>query len=220
MHGPDAGIDTERQGSLHGTDLGRTLITFNEEANIEGALESVSWADEIVVVDSGSTDATLEICRRFTDQIFHRDWTGYVDQKNFAVEKAASRLDLFPGRRRAGEPGAHGGNPEAARSRIHGSRIPNPARGLFHGTLDPPRRLVSRITSCACSTAGSGRWQGGRVHESVQTQGEPGLLEGEIHHYTYRSLSDYLRRLETYSTLAARIIGSGAKVSTACKPAR
>ena len=68
--------------------ISATLITYNEEQNIAGALESLYWVDEIVVVDSGSVDKTLDICRRFTDKIFQRDWTGYVDQKNFAVEKA------------------------------------------------------------------------------------------------------------------------------------
>ena len=67
--------------------ISATVIAYNEEHNIEDALQSLSWADEIVVVDSGSTDGTLEICRRYTDRIFHRDWTGYVDQKNFAVGK-------------------------------------------------------------------------------------------------------------------------------------
>ncbi len=60
--------------------ISATLITCNEERNIAAALESVKWADEIVVVDSGSTDATLGISRNYTDRIFHRDWSGYVDQ--------------------------------------------------------------------------------------------------------------------------------------------
>lgn len=68
--------------------ISATIITCNEERNIARSLESLSWADEIVVIDSGSSDATLEICRRYTDRIIHRDWTGYVDQKNFAVDAA------------------------------------------------------------------------------------------------------------------------------------
>ena len=68
--------------------ISATVITCNEEHNIAEALQSLSWVDEIIIVDSGSRDATLDICRGFTDRIYHRDWTGYVDQKNFAVEKA------------------------------------------------------------------------------------------------------------------------------------
>ena len=69
--------------------LSATLITLNEEVNIAQALESLAWADEIVVVDSGSRDATLDICDRYKAKVFHRSWTGYVDQKNFAIEKAS-----------------------------------------------------------------------------------------------------------------------------------
>src|SRR5687768_18406263 len=65
-----------------------TVITFNEAANIQAALESLSWADEIVVVDSESTDNTAAIARRFTDRVFVRPWPGYVAQKNFAAEQA------------------------------------------------------------------------------------------------------------------------------------
>ncbi len=182
--------------------ISATLITYNEAANIAEALQSVTWADETVVVDSGSTDATLDICRRFTDKIFHRDWTGYVDQKNFAVEKASHEwifsldADERPDSVLVSEVDAL----RRAGFQKPGYRIPRVAyfmgRWIRHGDWYPDYqlRLFDRR---------QGRWQGGSVHESVRTQGEPGLLRGELHHYTYRSLSDYLRRLEVYSTLAA-----------------
>ena len=66
-----------------------TVITFNEAANIKAALESLSWADEIVVVDSESTDDTVAIARRFTDRVIVRPWPGYVEQKNFAAAQAS-----------------------------------------------------------------------------------------------------------------------------------
>ena len=66
-----------------------TVITFNESANIKAALESLSWADEIVVVDSESTDDTVAIARRFTDRVIVRPWPGYVEQKNFAAAQAS-----------------------------------------------------------------------------------------------------------------------------------
>src|SRR5262245_57420828 len=65
-----------------------TVITHNEAANIAAALESVRWADEIVVVDSESTDETVSIARRFTNHVIVRPWPGYVAQKNFAAEQA------------------------------------------------------------------------------------------------------------------------------------
>ena len=65
-----------------------TIITKNEEKNIRECLESVSWMDEIVVLDSGSTDRTVEIAREFTPEVFITDWPGYGVQKNRALEKA------------------------------------------------------------------------------------------------------------------------------------
>src|SRR5258707_7846252 len=67
-----------------------TVITLNEEHNIAEALQSLSWADEIIVVDSESTDRTVEIARRFTDRVFVRPWPGYSAQKNFAAEQASN----------------------------------------------------------------------------------------------------------------------------------
>jgi glycosyltransferase involved in cell wall biosynthesis len=182
--------------------ISATLITHNEEINIAEALQSLSWADEIVVVDSGSTDATLDICRRFTDRIIHRDWTGYVDQKNFAVDQArhdwifSLDADERPSLELCAEIRelAQIGFPES------GYYIPRVAffmgRWIRHGDWYPDYqlRLFDRR---------HGKWRGGRVHESVKINEKPGILNGEIHHFTYRSLSDYLGRLETYSSLAA-----------------
>src|SRR5215471_3520936 len=68
--------------------ISATVITLNEEDNIADALASLSWADEIILVDSESTDRTLEIARRFTDRVFVNRWPGYAAQKNFAAEQA------------------------------------------------------------------------------------------------------------------------------------
>ena len=67
------------------TRISAFVPAFNEEVNIRGCLESLRWADEIVVVDSGSTDGTVEICREFTDRIFQRPWTGFRDQVDYGV---------------------------------------------------------------------------------------------------------------------------------------
>ncbi len=68
--------------------LSVTIITFNEENNIRDCLENIKWADEIIVVDSFSTDKTVEICRQYTDKIIQRKWPGHVDQKQFALKQA------------------------------------------------------------------------------------------------------------------------------------
>jgi glycosyltransferase involved in cell wall biosynthesis len=182
--------------------ISATLITYNEERNIAEALESLSWADEIVVVDSGSSDATLEICRQFTDKIVHRDWTGYVDQKNFAVEQASHDWIFSLDADERSSPELRTEIQQLAQKglRTPGYKIPRVAffmgRWIRHGDWYPDYQL--RLFDRRC-----GKWQGGRVHESVKTREKPEFLQGEIYHFTYRNLSDYLRRLETYSNLAA-----------------
>jgi glycosyltransferase involved in cell wall biosynthesis len=179
-----------------------TIITHNEEENVGAAIQSVLWAQEIVVVDAGSTDATVRICRGLTDKVFSREWTGFVDQKNFAVERASNdwifSLD-------ADERVTAGLKGEIVERMLRtpseaGFRIPRVARfmgrWIRHGDWYPDYqlRLFDRRL---------GRWQGGSVHESVRVQGLVGYLKGDIEHYTYRKLADYLRRLEVYSGLAA-----------------
>jgi len=179
-----------------------TLITFNEERNILAALQSLAWADEIVIIDSGSTDATLEICRTVTDRIFAREWTGYADQKNYAVEKAGHNwiFSLDADERLSAElkneiKALRGNGLEFA-----GYKMPRIAyfmrRWIRHGDWYPDYQLRFFDRRKA-------KWQGGRVHESVKLEGAPGFLKGEIQHYLYHTLSDYLRRLDTYSSLAA-----------------
>ncbi len=194
--------------------ISATIITLNEEKNIGEALESLGWADEIVVVDAGSSDATLDICRRFTDRIYHREWTGFVDQKNFSVEKASHHWIFSLDADERPSPALRTEIRQLSNSGFgsHGYRIPRVAyfmgRWIRHGDWYPDRqlRLFDRR---------QGRWQGGRVHESVKINGEPGLLTGEILHYTYRSLADYLKRLETYSSLAAADCDQRGKTSGA-----
>lgn len=196
--------------------ISATVITLNEEKNIGEALRSLDWADEIVVADAGSSDATLDICRRFTNRIFQRDWTGFVDQKNFAAGKATHDwiFSLDADERPAPALCAEIRQLSQSGFGSPGYRIPRVAyfmgRWIRHGDWYPDYqlRLFDRR---------KGRWQGGRVHESVKINGEPGLLRGELLHYTYRSLTDYLKRLETYSSLAAADYDQRGKVSGAGK---
>jgi glycosyltransferase involved in cell wall biosynthesis len=182
--------------------ISAALITYNEERNISAALKSLAWADEIVVVDSGSTDSTVEICRTFTDKIFSRNWTGYADQKNYAVEKASHNwiFSLDADERLSSELQNELKRLRLDRFEFSGYKMPRIAyfmrRWIRHGDWYPDYqlRLFDRQ---------KGKWQGGRVHESVKMKEPPGYLKGEIQHYLYYTLSDYLRRLDTYSSLAA-----------------
>jgi glycosyltransferase involved in cell wall biosynthesis len=179
-----------------------TVITFNEAANIEAALASLAFADEIVVVDSESTDDTVAIARRFTDKVWVRPWPGYIAQKNFAAEQASHDwifsldADERVSPRLADE--IRGLPAEGAPA---GYRIP---RVTFHlgrwlrstdWYPDYQLRLYDRRRA---------RWAGRHVHESVRADGAVGRLNGEILHYAYRDLSHHLQTMDRYTTLAAR----------------
>jgi glycosyltransferase involved in cell wall biosynthesis len=180
-----------------------TVITRDEAANIAAALESVRWADEIVVVDSQSTDGTAQIARQYTDKVIVRPWPGYVAQKNFAAEQAAHDwiLSLDADERVSPELAEEvrallAGTPDAA-----GYRIP---RVTFHFGRwirstdwypDYQLRLYDRRRA---------RWTGRHVHESVRTDGAVARLRGEIQHYAYRNIAHHLQTMDRYTTLAAR----------------
>jgi glycosyltransferase involved in cell wall biosynthesis len=180
-----------------------TVITKNEANDIGRALASASWADEIIVVDSGSTDDTVDIARRFTDKVIVREWPGYANQKNHAASIASHDWilsldadevitpDLASEVRRI----LSGDSPHA------GYRIPRVTWHLGRWVRttdwypDYQMRLYDRR---------SGSWNGKYVHESVTVRGTAGQLEGELQHYAYRDVSDHLETIDRYTTLAAR----------------
>jgi len=180
-----------------------TVITLNEAANIQAALESLSWADEIIVVDSESTDATVSIARRFTDRVIVRPWPGYIAQKNFAAEQAAHDwIFSLDADERVSPPlaseiaGVVTAGPAAA-----GYRVP---RVTFHlgrwirstdWYPDYQLRLYDRRR---------GRWAGKYVHESVKAAGPVIDLRGELQHYAYRDLAHHCQTMDRYTSLAAR----------------
>ena len=184
--------------------ISAVLITYNESDKIERALRSLEpVSDEIVVVDSFSSDSTPELCRRYTDRIIQRSWPGYRQQKQFAAERASHEWILsLDGDEALSSELAHEilewkKSPD---SRDDGYYFPRKAffmgRWIAHTTWYPDRQL-------RLFRKNSGGWQGGRIHESVQVTGSVGRFKGEIHHYTYASFSEYLEQLDRFSTLAA-----------------
>ena len=179
-----------------------TVITRNEADHIAAALQSVSWADEIVVVDSGSTDGTVAIARQQAARVEVRDWPGYSAQKNYAAGIASNDwiLSLDADERVTPELAAEirallAGGPAA-----RGYRMPRVAWYLGRWIRstdwypDYQLRLYDRR---------AGQWNGRRVHESVELQGTPGQLRHELQHYAYRDLSHHLATIDRYTTLAA-----------------
>lgn len=183
--------------------LSVAVITLNEEDRIREALESVRFADEIVVVDSGSADRTVEICREFTDKVFIEAWRGFAGQKNAAVERTAGDWVLSIDADEQVTAELADEIREVVSSGGQGDGYLVPRRNFFGGTWvrhggwypDYTLRLFRR---------GKGQFAERRVHEAVTLNGgRVGRLRSPLIHRTYEGVSDYLRRMDRYSTLAA-----------------
>jgi len=184
--------------------LSVTIIARNEEARIGDCLESVRWADEIIVVDTGSVDRTIEICHKYTAHVTSRPWEGYAPAKNAALRLSTGDWILSLD---ADECVSHGLRQEIASLQRQpmgtlaaGYAIPRCnylwGRWLRYGGLFPDYqiRLFKRRL---------GGFKARRVHESVVVDGRVERLQHPIQHYSYQGIGDVIQRLERYSDLAA-----------------
>ncbi len=182
--------------------LSVTVVTYNEARNLARCLESVAWAEERLVVDSGSHDATQEIARRCGARVLVQPWLGYAAQKNRALEAARHRwvLSLDADEWLDAE-AARAIQEELAAARADGYRLRR--RTAFCGAF--VRFSWGRDEQLRLFRRDRGRFEGGSVHERVRLY--PGScvrsLPGTILHLSYRSLGDYVRRMDHYSALAA-----------------
>jgi glycosyltransferase involved in cell wall biosynthesis len=201
--------------------LSVTVITKNEAADLGDALASVSWADEIVVVDSHSTDDTVAIAKEHTDRVVVRDWPGYVDQKNYAASIAANDWILSLDADERVTP--------ALASEIRATLAATPQESAFRVprvTWHLGRWVRSTDWYPDCQTRlydrRAAQWSGRYVHEAMTVRGETGQLRGELQHYAYRDIADHLETIDRYTTLAARqMYESGRRASLwqiACHP--
>lgn len=184
------------------------IITLNEAEHIRAACESVAWADEIIVVDSGSTDRTQAIASECGARVIEKPWPGFAAQKQFAGEQAAHDwiLSLDADERVSDELRA---SIEELRRKAEteladGYLIPRRAfymgRWIVGGGWYPDRQLRLYRKS-------KGRWAGAHVHESVKMDAgtRVGLLTGDLLHYTVSNAADHHRMIgERYAPLAAR----------------
>jgi glycosyltransferase involved in cell wall biosynthesis len=180
-----------------------TIITLDEAEHIEDAIRSVSWADEIIVLDAGSHDATVALARQAGARVETRAWTGWVDQKNAAARLAAHDwvLSLDADERVTPALAEEIRTLLATEPPRRGYRLP---RVTFHlgrwiRTTDFYPDYQTRLYDRRAA-----RWTGAYVHESVAVDGPSGTLRGELEHYSFRDLADHLDRLQKYSALAAR----------------
>jgi len=195
------------------------IITKNEGLNIRACLESVAWVDEIIVVDSGSQDDTVAICREFTPHVYVHDWPGFGPQKNRALNYASKNwiLSLDADERIT---------PELHAQLIKAMEEPGkegfylPRLSQFCGQFirhsgwypDYVLRLFKRS---------QGRFSDDLVHESVKMQGATGKLSRPLLHYSYMDKADVNRKVEQYASAAAlQMFNRGKTVTNADAPLR
>lgn len=180
------------------------IICGNEIKNIERCLKSVTWADEIVVLDSFSTDGTYDIARRYTDKVFRHEWLGYIGQKKLVAEKAAGPWILFvdadeevSDKLRAEIEGLFS---KPLPDDVHGFNFPRLVfylgRWIWHGDWYPDMKLrlfLKRFGECG----------GEEPHDRIIVEGKVLNLHGPLNHYTYEGISDQIAQINKFSTISA-----------------
>jgi glycosyltransferase involved in cell wall biosynthesis len=185
--------------------LSVVLITQNEAANLPRTLASVGWAQQIVVLDSGSTDATLQIASAAGARVLTEPWKGFGTQKNAAIAHATGDWVLSLDADEEVSPGLAteiqallAGNPAFAAYRIPRLNhfLGSPLR---HGGYwpDPKLRLFRR---------GAARFEERAVHESMQAEGPVGQLKNPLIHRCYPTLTEYIEHMNRYSTAGAQML--------------
>jgi glycosyltransferase involved in cell wall biosynthesis len=179
------------------------IISFNEERKIEDCLKSLQpVVDEIILVDSLSTDDTLKIAEKYTDKIFHQKFLGHIEQKNLAVEKASNDwiLSLDCDERLSEELQQSILEIKDRLEQADAYRMPRKTfyiyRWLNHCWYpDLKTRLFNRKSS---------HWGGTNPHDHIVTQGKNIIrLKGDIYHYSFDSISDHLKTIDSFTEIGA-----------------
>ena len=195
-----------------GKTLSVAIITRNEEVNLPRTLGSVHWANEIVVVDCGSTDGTVELAWRFGAKVIQQDWLGFGQQKNFAIERCTGEWILsLDADEEVSETLAQeierllAGTPAVDAYYL-------PRRNLFlgrwvrYGGYYPDQKL-------RLFRKGTARFEESAVHETVQYSGSTRTLHGDLIHHAYPTLENYIEHMNRYSTLGATQAAAKGKTS-------
>jgi glycosyltransferase involved in cell wall biosynthesis len=180
------------------------VVCFNQEQNIGNCLESVRWCDEIVVVDSFSTDGTPEICRRYTDRFIQRAWAGYRDQKAYAHSQATKDWVLLVD------------SDERVTAELQKEIVDALARdnGRYAGYAVP--RLVNYLArwwwrggwypdyDVRLFRRERATWGGSDPHEKIIVDGPVRRLRHPLQHYSYKNIEDHIERINRFTSISSR----------------
>tara|TARA_R110002051_G_scaffold271361_1_gene331699 strand:- start:52 stop:822 length:771 start_codon:yes stop_codon:yes gene_type:complete len=178
------------------------IITYNEERILDKCLNKLSWVDEIVIVDSGSTDATLEICKKYDVKVFHKDFNGFGEQKQFALEQTSNEwvLSLDADEILSDELIIEIQSAIKNNSAIKGYYIKR--KHVFLGKIfnygHESKQYILRLFKKS-----NGRFNGLKVHEEIILDGETTKLTSDFLHFTTRSLDSYVEKLNKYAAIYA-----------------
>ncbi|MDY6825247.1 MAG: glycosyltransferase family 2 protein [Thermodesulfobacteriota bacterium] len=185
------------------TDITIAVIAKNEADRIDALLRSVAFAAEVIVVDSGSTDGTQAICRRYGARVIETHWRGYAGQKQFAMEQASSQWVLnLDADEAVSEALAAEVQTAVKRAVSETAAFSMPrlskylGRWIRHGGWYPDRkiRLIRK---------GAGRWEGEGLHEALVVSGKTARLSAPILHYVYRHIFDQVATINQFSEIYA-----------------
>ncbi len=194
--------------------LSAAIIAKNEEDKIGDCIDSVSFADEIVVIDSGSTDKTVEIAESKGAKVIFNQWPGHIEQKNFAIDQTTGRwvlsldADERVSKKLREEIIAKLENPSA-----HGYAIPRLVyyinRWIRHCGWYPARktRLFKRD---------KGRWGGENPHDKIILNGKEERLTGDLYHLSFDNISEHLRTINFFTDVAAKERAAKGKTAGLC----
>lgn len=179
-----------------------TVRTFNEEKNLKECLESVSWVDEIVVIDSRSTDNTVLIAREFTDKVFIQEWLGHIGQSQFATDQAKNLWVLHMDADERVSPGLRNEILSLDLNNSTCDAYEMPRRHFFmqqwinHSAWFPDYKIrLFRKDRC--------KWGGYAPHDEVKITGRKAKLKHEIYHYIYSDIAHFAATKNRYSSLTA-----------------
>ncbi len=183
--------------------LGIAVVAKNEADRIGKLLKSVDFADEVVVIDSGSADGTPSLCKEMGARVIFNKWPGFAAQKQFALQQITSDWVLSLD--------ADESVPEPLAREIR-SAIDHAFKNLNAFSMPRRSRYLNRWikhggwypdTQVRLARRGKGRWSGDDLHEQLLVEGNIKRLHHPIHHYVYRNISDQIDTINRFSTVAA-----------------